>query len=768
MIFRDQRLEKLKRRREKRAALLAGIALVLTVIVHALVERKSENHRLVESLTYLSVIYFYIFVGVLLFVLLARNLIKAYIERKSGQLGASLKWKIVFSLVTFSLLPSIVFFIGATALIRSGFEQYFGDRVASALEDSESIVKTHYDRIHRDLDLMAAQSVKLLKQSSTPPKSPNNRNNKKKKTKNQNSTTPAIAKYNLNVFNALPLSRLEIYESPQKKPQVVTHFESLPATDEELIQRAFKGESFRQTKRFSEGDLIQRFQPFNTTNGIHVLVLSQSVPLALFTRMEELKSTLVVYRETRTLKNSLKTQYSIVLLVLFVLVLFVVTWFGIYITREITDPVMELLEATNAFRSGKWDYRIKNVGNLNPDRGMTADLELLKSAFNLMAEEVGSRGKQLEEVVMNLEGRERYLETLLSSIRRGVVVLDSDGKVQRINREALELLMPDAPQVSADSLKETTWSESFEIHPKERFEDFLRAVKIKRGHHLDQVFEVRRKESRDLPPLSLRATGVLLFDLDNRDLGTLLIVEDISDATRMERLAAWQGVARRVAHEIKNPLTPISISADRILRRVSKYPEEHPDLGLFKECVAQIQKQVRVIRDLVKDFAQFAKLPEPRFEQLKLADVFASFLKDYKFTHPDFEISLTKECDDSVVADPELLRILLINMIDNAVHSLQDKRAENPEFKGKLKIFIQCSTSESKIRIVFEDNGPGIDPELRDKIFDPYISSKASGMGLGLAIVRRIAEEHHGSISIEDAPGAKFVFELPRTQQKPS
>lgn len=750
MIFRDQRLEKLKRRREKRAAFLACIVLILTVIVHAIVERKSENHRLVESLTYLSVIYFYIFVGVLLFVLLARNLIKAYIERKSGQLGASLKWKIVFSLVTFSLLPSVVFFIGATALIRSGFEQYFGDRVASALEDSESIVKTHYDRIHRDMDLMAAQTAKIIKQNTRAP-------DKRKKTKAIRASSPEV-------FNALPLSRLEIYRDIKQKPEVYTHYESIPPTDLQLVARAFKGESFRQTNRFSGGDLIQRFQPFNTQLGTYVIVLSQSVPLALYTRMEELKSTLVVYRETRTLKNSLKTQYSVVLLVLFVLVLFVVTWFGIYITREITDPVMELLEATNAFRSGKWDFRIKNVGNINPTRGMTADLELLKSSFNLMAEEVGTRGKKLEEVVMNLEGRERYLETLLSSIRRGVVVLSPEGKVKRINREALELLMPDMMLPNPENFKDTLWNESFKISPRERFEDFLRAVKLKRGQHLDQVFEVKREKSRDLPPLSLRATGVLLVDADNRDLGTLLIVEDISDATRMERLAAWQGVARRVAHEIKNPLTPISISADRILRRVSKLPEDNPDLGLFKECVAQIQKQVRVIRDLVKDFGQFAKLPEPQFEKIILTDFFSSFLKDYRFTHPDTEISLDKKCSDEIMADPELLRILLVNMVDNSVHSLEDYKTEHPDFKGLLKISMEDSSKDSHIRIVFEDNGPGIDPELRDKIFDPYISSKASGMGLGLAIVRRIAEEHHGSIEIAEAQGAKFIFELPRKQ----
>jgi two-component system nitrogen regulation sensor histidine kinase NtrY len=739
------RLEKLKRRREKRAALFIFILLIVSILVHALFVQKTESRKLVDSLTYLSVIYFYILIGALLVVLVARNLIKAYIERKTGQLGAHLKWKIVVSLVTFSIIPSLVFFVGATSLIRSGFEQYFGERVAGALEDSEAIVGTHYDRINRDMDLMATQVARLLNEES--------------RKKNSRSSR--------DFFKALPLARLEIYQGKNKKPEVFNHFEKIPPTPPDLLERAFKGESFRTTTRDQEGDLIQRLQPFSTAKGINVLVLSQRVPMALFTRMQELKSALVVYQETRTIKNSLKTQYSIVLLVLFVLVLFVVTWFGIYITREITDPVLELLQATNAFRSGQWDFRIKNTGQVTLSRGMSADLEILKSAFNLMAEEVGTRGKKLEQVVHDLEGRERYLETLVSSIRRGVVVTNSEGRIQRINREALQLVLPDETHITPESCRDKLCTDLFKVNPKERLEDFLRAIKIKRGEHLDQVFEVPRDTTRDLPPLSLRASGVLLLDNEQKDLGILIILEDISESTRMERLAAWQGVARRVAHEIKNPLTPIQISADRIARKISHYPEDNPDLPLFKECLAQIQKQVRVIRNLVKEFSQFAKVPEPRFQKVQLTPLFEGFLKDYRFTHPDVNFSLESQTNDTLKGDPELLRILFVNIVDNALHSFQNKKNLNPTFAGALDIKITHGSKDDRFEVLFQDNGPGIEPELKNKIFDPYISSKSSGMGLGLAIVHRIAEEHSGSVNCEDAPiGARFTFDFPRWIEK--
>ena len=339
---------------------------------------------------------------------------------------------------------------------------------------------------------------------------------------------------------------------------------------------------------------------------------------------------------------------------------------------------------------------------------------------------------------------------------------NSEGRIQRINREAIELVSPDDPQMTPEFCREKLCTDLFKINPKERLEDFLRAIKIKRGEHLDQVFEVQRDSARDLPPLSLRASGVLLLDSDQKDLGILLILEDISESTRMERLAAWQGVARRVAHEIKNPLTPIQISADRIARKISHYPEDNPDLPLFKECLAQIQKQVRVIRDLVKEFGQFAKVPEPRFQKVQLTPLFEGFLKDYRFTHPEVKFSLECTTDDTLNGDPELLRILFVNIVDNALHSLQSKRNQNPNFSGRLEIFINEGSSSNRLHLIFQDNGPGIDPELKDKIFDPYISSKSSGMGLGLAIVHRIAEEHSGSVSCEEAAGARFIFDLPR------
>jgi two-component system nitrogen regulation sensor histidine kinase NtrY len=283
------------------------------------------------------------------------------------------------------------------------------------------------------------------------------------------------------------------------------------------------------------------------------------------------------------------------------------------------------------------------------------------------------------------------------------------------------------------------------------------------GRPIDRIFELRVQSQNETVLRSIRSTGIALVDDRSKAMGVLCIFEDVSDAARLEKLAAWQEVAKRVAHEIKNPLTPIQISADRLMRRMGQRMEaDEADGPIFKECLGQIQKQVRVIRDLVREFSQFAKLPEPRFERIQVSQFLTGVLNDYRFTHPaiKFEFFPQKETDQVFVrGDPEYLRRLVVNLADNAIGSMDEAHVKDPTFSVTIDV---SSRAEGFVGIFFKDNGPGIPKDLRDKIFDPYVSSKASGLGLGLPIVRRIAIEHMGRIRCEEsATGACFVLELP-------
>jgi two-component system, NtrC family, nitrogen regulation sensor histidine kinase NtrY len=765
----SETVEARKRKRERRVAVFLTVIFVVTTTAQVFFTDRAQGYGIQQSLLYFALLYLNVILIMLLVFLVSRNLIRAYLARKSGSLGGGLRWRLVSSLLFFSMAPAIVLFVASSYVIRQGFDRWFGGQVSSALEDSQAIADVHYNGIEGNLEFFSGRARERLVELKRTP----------------------LETDLLELLRDYPVEAIEIYPNLVRAPLRVlsekTPAWAVPRAATESLERALKGESFHLIRQYGDGDLVQRYVPLtiqtrrssptypgNFMPDDFVLVMSYTVPLGLKTRIGELRSSFAGYQQTRLLKDSLKTNYTLVLLTLFVLILFVVSWFGLYIAKSIIDPVSELLKGTEAFREGRWDYRIATDWTprkiLGPSPG--TDLEVLKSAFNLMAEEVGQKSRQIEEanaqlvsLVRDLEERERYLENLLSSIRRGVVVLSPELEIQRINDEALEF--------SFDSSRELGWETEEalgrgvqDVFPSlgtpDELLQWLEQSQSAGGRPVDQIFELRRGAGRSSTLQSVRGTSIWILDEYQHPLGWLVILEDVSDAARLERLAAWQEVARRVAHEIKNPLTPIQISADRLRRRVLPAFQDDPVNGpILEECLGQISKQVRVIRDLVREFSEFAKLPEPNFDRVLIVDCFQSLLDDYRFTHPQcrFEFEVDQKLHKTLVrADREYLRRLFVNLADNALQSMEDAQTPEPRFRVRMET---GDDSSSMLRIVFEDNGPGIPESMREKIFDPYMTSKASGLGLGLAIVRRIAIEHLGRVRCEEGEGARFVLEVP-------
>lgn len=749
-----------KSRRELRVAFFIFIGFIASTLLQTFLSKRGEGYHFVQSLIYFALLHLNVILIMLLVFLVTRNIIKAYLLRRSGRLGSSLRWKMVTSLLGFTLVPALLLFIGSTYVIREGFNRWFGGQVSKALEDASSITKVHYDRIESNLAFFSDRIVTKISENNRYP-----------------------SREELEMWgNEYPVESIELYMSVSKAPLKWRKKElqewSIPRAAVESLSRAVKGERFQLIRQYGDGDLVQEYRPIHLPlhvtqklNAPAVIVLSQTVPLGLKTRISELESAFLSYQSIVSIKDSLKTNYSLILLTLFLLILFVASWFGLYLAKSITEPVAELLKATEAFRDGQWSYRILSAqpNQTTPNlKGGTADLEVLKGAFDLMAEEVGRRGRKLEEanaqltsLVDELEEREKYLEILLSSFKRGVLVLDPSGSIRRINHESLVFSTLSEPEKhSLQDLLGRNWREVFaNLGNLEEAEKWLQASESMRGRPVDKIFEVRIGEGRAASILSVRATAIQLLDDRKVALGWLIILEDVSEAARMERLAAWQEVARRVAHEIKNPLTPIQISADRLQRRMGGVLDQDPVNGpIFNECVGQIQKQVRVIRDLVREFSQFAKLPEPKLAPMSLSSLVEEVVKDYRFTHPNFTFIVEDNSPSHTMirGDAEYLRRLIVNLADNALHSMEEAKTNNPYFKITLS-----ALPDGWLSVAFEDNGPGINASMREKIFDPYVTAKASGLGLGLAIVRRIAMEHQGKVRCEEAPGGLFVLEVP-------
>ncbi len=754
--------ESRKRKRERRIAILLMLVFVVTTSLQVFFTDKAQGFGFEQSLIYFALLYLNVILILFLVFLVSRNLFRAYLARKSGVLGGGLRWRLVSSLLAFSMIPAVVLFVASSIVIRQGFDRWFGGQVSSALEDSQAIADVHYKGIEDNLDFFSERMVARLKKLQRVPQ------------KND------LA----DLLDLFPVEGIELYSSLLDAPKRALEKSSkewkVPRASTESLEKAFRGNSFHLIRQYGEGDLLQKFHPIylplpGLGTETFVLVSSYTVPLGLKTRIAKLKGSFVGYQKTRLLKDTLKTNYTLILFTFFVFIMFVVTWSGLSIAKSITEPVSELLKGTEAFREGRWTYRIPTDWNIEKDvkgKSSGADLEVLKSAFNLMAEEVGQKSRQIEEanaqlvsLVRDLEERERYLENILSSIRRGVVVVGTDFHVQRVNIEALDFSLNQKIKNSWNP-EEAVGHSLFEVFPtlsvEEELKSWLRRSEEMGGRPVDQIFELRSGEGRLAAVKSIRATGIWVLDEYHQALGWLVILEDVSDAARVERLAAWQEVARRVAHEIKNPLTPIQISADRMKRRLIPFVEEDAALNeMVTECLGQITKQVKVIRDLVREFSEFAKLPEPNFERVDLVASLKTLVDDYRFTHPQCKILYEIQNESKqifVKADSEYLRRVFVNLADNAIQSMEEAKVENPQFSISIEF---AQNAGAWVRIIFEDNGPGIPDSMREKIFDPYITSKASGLGLGLAIVRRIAIEHLGRVRCEEAEGARFVLELP-------
>lgn len=748
--------EQRKRRRERRVAWLITISFLVVTLIQAFLTKSDQGYTFWQSLLYFALLHLnVIFIMVLVF-LVSRNLIKAYLLRRSGGLGSSLKWKMVTSLLAFSILPSLFLFSGSAYVIRQGFDRWFSDKVATALHDAQSISKVHYEGIESNLVFFSDRIVaELLKGSST---------------------RAEIKEY----LTKFPVEAIALYATSVARPAQMARISGLqswdiPLASAESLTRARSGETFVLIRKVSRGDLLQRYTPFEMGGEKYILELSHTVPLGLKTRISELQIAFASYQQTQSFKDALKTRYTLMLLTLFVLVIFVVTWFGLYIAKSVTDPVSELLTATAAYREGKWSYRIPSVSTQSSSPGgAAADLDVLKAAFNLMGEEVGRREKKLGEanqklsrVVRDLKEREQYLEILLSSIHRGVVVLDLDQQISRANTEALDFATDSNRWDKNDpaSVQGLPWREVFsQLGSDEEAGVFLAQASGTRSFPADRLFEWQKGVGRGAEISTVRATGIQLLDGKESSIGWMLIIEDVSDAARIEKLAAWQEVAKRVAHEIKNPLTPIQISADRMRRQIEpKLADMEREKRIFTECLDQIQKQVRSIRDLVTEFSNFAKMPEPKLRPVDLATELGAILADYRFTHPHVLFGFDEHVGNrplKILADPEHLRRLVVNLADNALQSMEEAKVPDPTFR--IVVARHEAIGGRHLAVVrFEDSGPGVSESMREKIFDPYISSKMTGLGLGLAIVRRIAMEHYGKVRCEPGPGGRFVLEVP-------
>jgi PAS domain S-box-containing protein len=447
----------------------------------------------------------------------------------------------------------------------------------------------------------------------------------------------------------------------------------------------------------------------------------------------EIQRYIAEYQELANKRKSIRQFYLLLLLLITLFVLFVATWIALFLAKQISNPISALLDAAGQVRKGNLGYRVQVRA--------VDELATLVRAFNEMTQELEANSRELER-------RRRFTEAILESIPTGVLSLSADGGIQKVNRALSQILPPE--RVAAATRLEDLFS-------REDTAEIKRLMK--RARRTGVAFRQLELKS-DRGVLHLAATVSAIED--KLTSGLVLVLEDTSELLRAHKAAAWHEVARRVAHEIKNPLTPIALCGERIARQLDRVTTPPEVERILRECTSTIAAEVESVKTLVNEFSQFAGFPTAQPAPADLNEVVENALGVFAGRLDGVELRKELAPDlPPVNIDREQFKRVVVNLVDNAADAMQDSPVK------RLEVATQPGAADT-LELVVADTGCGISPEDKDRLFLPYFSTKGRGTGLGLAIVHHILLEHDASIRVEDnqPAGARFIVEIPTLEPR--
>jgi two-component system nitrogen regulation sensor histidine kinase NtrY len=725
--------------RRRRREFILIIVIVLVVALLTFVETRTIRFGADIPVSNAILMFILININLLLLILLIflvfRNLVKLLYDRRRKVMGAKLRTRLVVAFIVLTIVPTVVLFFFSINFISSSIEFWFNVPVEQALENSLRVGGRVYDRVEDNNRFFLERiSYQIKTKNLLDP-------NKEK----------ALSKYIRVVQREFNLDGVEVYASNTQRltfslaPELAEEYVGFVSA--ENLQKEPSGNGVRSiTREIPYGELIKTIGtiPFQAkgseTEGF--VVVSILIPPDLYENMASISEGYEEYQQIKLYKKPVQITYLISLSIVALLVLFCAIWFGFYLAKTISVPIKDLAEGTRRVAEGELSFTI----------GTVADDEIgsLVSSFNKMTRDLRSSREQLElsarklrDQNIEIEERRQYMEFVLKSVSAGVVTLDASGRISTVNKSAEKML-----GVKSEDILNRGFDSVLTVQNTDLADEIMENLSLAR----DRSIEVPLKLIIEGRPRSFLITVSALRDDTGQHMGIVMVFDDLTELEKGQRMAAWREVARRIAHEVKNPLTPISLSAQRLKRKYSK------ELGepVFEECTQTIIDHVELIRNLVNEFSSFARFPSANPKPCELVPTIEETVALYREGHPNIKFEIQNTGDiPPLNLDRQQIKQALINLIDNAIGAIKGD--------GIVSFDVTHDPILKRIRIEVADNGPGISNADKTRLFEPNFSTKKTGMGLGLTIVSTIIADHNGVISVQDniPRGAKFVIELP-------
>ena len=699
-----------------------------------------------QNVTFFLLINLNIVLILLVVFLLGRNIVKLVVERRQRVLGSHLRTRLVGGFLVVAIVPAVLLFLVAVGFIRSSIESWFSVQVQSALEGALDMSDTYYRE-------GMATALRDAREIATRVGSDNKPLSAQKALLETKRAEYAVAKVAL--FDATGAM-----VSTVAAERLGSAFEAPP--DPEFLSGALGRDESTQVVTIDGREVLRAAARVRGKSGeVRGLVLvDEIVPRSVTRRRAEIQQSVQQYKQLKLMRRPLINNYVLTLLVASLAIVFGGTWLGFVLARSITVPIQKLAEGTRRVAEGSLDERIQLESGSD-------EVAALVAAFNRMTANLKTTHSALAE-------RGRALATILANITGGVVSIDREGRIETVNAAARTMLGIGEEAVGRP------FREYFAAPEFDAVRELLVELETRaREGAWDRLPAHRLAVEQGDTSQQLLATGVVLRSDEGGVIGALLFFEDVTELLKVQRMEAWREVARRIAHEIKNPLTPIQLSAQRLRKRYAK------ELGgsVLDECTRTIIAEVEVLKNLVSEFAHFARLPAGQHVATDLNALVDEVLVLFREAHRGVRFRFDKDAELPLLdLDRDGIRRVLTNILDNAIGALAavpgrtspaavEREGEKPEMlvRGAVDLATRFDAARGVVVLEIADDGIGMTPEVKARLFEPYFSTKPQGTGLGLAIASAVLADHQAFIRVRDNQprGSRFSIELPVRERGP-